>query len=401
MTKNFCLLPWLHLHVLPDSTVIPCCVSPYDDSYGDGKTQSIKEIWNSDKFKKLRSNMLNDIPSEGCSRCYQIEKSGFVSLRESLNRNFKKNINLVSKTNEDGSLPYLDLKYIDIRFSNLCNFKCRGCGPTLSSAWHDDHQLLFDYKSDQPKIKSVSINSPDFWEEFKSLIPHAEQIYFGGGEPLITKEHFEILRLLDTLGKYDVTLCYNTNLSQLNYGNTDLAQLWLKFKHVKIGVSIDDLGDRAEYFRNGTKWEVIEKNLFKLRDNYKNINLYTNCTVNIMNIYYLPEIYNYLTSHEIIHPDSFHINLLLDPCELSAQVLPPELKMKVKEKLRNQIDTWRLNFFTFGKVINDFENVITFMEEKDLSEHLPLFRKNTLKLDSIRSESFADTFPELIELIQG
>ena len=34
--KSFCILPWIHLNVLPNGSVIPCCISPYDDIYGDG-----------------------------------------------------------------------------------------------------------------------------------------------------------------------------------------------------------------------------------------------------------------------------------------------------------------------------------------------------------------------------
>jgi sulfatase maturation enzyme AslB (radical SAM superfamily) len=321
-------------------------------------------------------------------------------MRQKINNNFKNNIDLIQYTNEDGELLKMDFKYIDIRFSNLCNLKCRGCSPTLSSSWYDDHQALHDYKSDQPKVKSVAVNSPNFWSDLKNSIHTAEEIYFGGGEPLITKEHYEVLRLLVSLKRYDIRLSYNTNLVQLSYGNVDLAEIWSRFQTVSLGISIDDMGKRAEYFRHGSKWDIIEKNMFKLRDNYSNLILYVNCTVNIMNVFYLPELYDYLFTNKIIQGGGMNINLLLDPVELSVQVLPKKLKNEVGFKLAKL----RLRLMRSGKhfenAAKEIRKIIKFMIEEDKSELLPLFKKNTLKLDELRKESFAQTFPELAELVQ-
>ncbi len=398
-SKTFCILPWIHLHVMPDSSVIPCCVSPYDDHYGDGKEQVVAEIWNSEKYKQLRLNMLNNIASKGCARCYKLENSGFISMRNSFNLLFKDHVEKVNKTNPDGSLGTIDLKYIDIRFSNLCNFKCRGCSPALSSSWYDDHQALLGFESTEPKVRSVSVSSPNFWNELKSMTPYAEEIYFGGGEPLITKEHYEILRYLDSLGRFNIRLGYNTNLSTLSYGTVDLAEMWAKFDNVRIGISIDDLGPRAEYFRHGTKWEVIERNIIKLRDNYSNLSLYVNCTVNIMNVYYLPDLYDHLTENKIIGPEAFNLNLLLDPAELTVQVLPKNMKVKVANRLRAHINKLSAKGNLYLKAIVDINNLISFMDEKDKSGLMPIFQKNTLKLDKLRNEDFLKTYPELSELL--
>ena len=147
LSKSFCILPWIHLNVMPNSTIIPCCVSPYDDLYGNGAEQSFNEIWNSEKFKALRKKMLAGEDVIGCTRCHKLEDSGFRSMRQEMNQFFKKYIHLIEQTKEDGGLDQFSLKYIDVRFSNLCNFKCRSCGPTLSSSWFEDHQNLYNYKS--------------------------------------------------------------------------------------------------------------------------------------------------------------------------------------------------------------------------------------------------------------
>lgn len=398
-SKTFCILPWLHLHVMPDSSVLPCCVSPYKDSFGDGKTQTIEEIINSEKFKTLRQNMLAGIPSAGCSRCYKLEKNGFFSMRNEMNHAFKKYFHLAETTAPDGKIENLTMKYVDIRFSNLCNFKCRGCGPTLSSAWYEDHQAVYDYQATAGKVKSISVNSPRFWSELKEIIPDADIIYFGGGEPLITKEHFEILSLLIEQKKFDVELRYNTNLSTLNYGPYHLSELWSQFKKVDLSISIDDLGKRAEYYRHGTNWSNMENNMRILMDEYPQINRDVNCTVNIFNVYYLPELIRYLFDRGFVEPARFHFNLLLDPDEYRVDILP----LAIKEKVVNKLTKFKIFIAGSGeqylKTECDLEKIIKFMMESDRSASLSQFRDVTAKLDKIRGESFANTFPEISEFL--
>ena len=396
--KAFCVLPWLHLHVMPDSSVIPCCVSPYNDHYGNVNSEKVEDIWNNERFKDLRKKMIAGELPPGCKHCHDIESSGFSSMRNNLNQRFKDDIpHILSSTTEDGTFHELKLKYIDIRFSNLCNFKCRGCGPTLSSSWYDDHNKLFNYISDKPKVRSIATDSPDFWKHFKELVLDSEYIYFGGGEPLITKEHFDLLRLLIDQNKTKIDLSYNTNLSTLTYGNYDLTELWKKFRTVTLGISLDDFGPRAEYFRNGTRWAVIDANMKKLRDEFQGIRRYVNCTVNITNVYYLPELFDYLVQENIIHPDAFNINMLLDPEELRIDVMPLEAKQKVKLKIGSFI----LDLESRGlhKAAGDFRNILNHMMSKDNAHLFPRFIENTKKLDNIRGENFVTTYPELSRIL--
>lgn len=396
--KAFCVLPWLHLHVMPDSSVIPCCVSPYDDHYGNVSTASISEIWNNDRFKDLRRKMLKGELPQGCKRCHDLEQSGFASMRTSLNRRFQGEMSsIANNTTSEGTYHEIKLKYIDIRFSNLCNFKCRGCSPALSSSWYDDYAKYLNFTSDKPRVRSIATDSPHFWSDFQSLVMDAEEIYFGGGEPLITKEHFDLLRLLIDKNKIDVDLSYNTNLSTLTYGNYNLTDLWQKFRRVTLGISLDDLGPRAEYFRSGTRWNVLEANMRKLRDEFTGIHRYVNCTVNITNIFYLPDLFIYLTSESIIDPNSFNINLLLDPVELRIDVLPLEAKYVIAEKLEKFRGL--LDKKGYKKASHDFKNIITHMLDKDNSALYPKFVENTKKLDSIRGESFPLTYPELANIL--
>ena len=73
-SENFCMLPWTHVHLWPDSTAHLCCVS--DSTMPLGKYNgNMKSIYNSTRMKEVRVNMMNNRPSPECSRCYQLEKN--------------------------------------------------------------------------------------------------------------------------------------------------------------------------------------------------------------------------------------------------------------------------------------------------------------------------------------
>ena len=80
-SDNFCMLPWMHLHAFPDGRAYPCCFSLDKLPVGDLNKQSMQEVWNGDKMKQMRLNMLANKPSRECFKCYDQEKSGFFSLR--------------------------------------------------------------------------------------------------------------------------------------------------------------------------------------------------------------------------------------------------------------------------------------------------------------------------------
>ena len=113
--KSFCMLPWIHLHAYPDGRAYPCCFSFDPFPVGDLNKQSLKEVWEGDKMKQLRKNMLKGVTNRECVKCYEQEESGFFSLRLSSNKHFGHNISLVENTTPEGDADFM-IKYWDIRF---------------------------------------------------------------------------------------------------------------------------------------------------------------------------------------------------------------------------------------------------------------------------------------------
>ena len=122
-------MPWVHTHVWPSGKAFPCCMSDSTVEYGNLNNNSLFEIWNNEKYRQLRQNMLNDKETQECSRCYEMEKSNVYTLRNMVNQYYEHHWDRVESTSLDGSVEELNMGYMDIRVSNICNFRCRSCSP--------------------------------------------------------------------------------------------------------------------------------------------------------------------------------------------------------------------------------------------------------------------------------
>ena len=142
----FCILPWIHMHPWPDGRVFTCCLSEHDNPVGNLNENDLDECYNSETMKQFRLDMLNNKKISNCNRCYELEDLGHDTLRKRSNGEFvlekynlhKSKAHVVQETNTDGSVDDVNLTYVDIRFSNICNMRCRTCGPDLSSQWFED-----------------------------------------------------------------------------------------------------------------------------------------------------------------------------------------------------------------------------------------------------------------------
>ena len=392
-SKTFCILPWIHTHLNTEGDVYPCCVSwdPTRSSrVGWLKDNSLEELFNNDFMKQLRLDMLagKERP-DVCSSCYNREEGGFRSVRQGYNRDHQEDLKIVDATAEDG---YVEpkIKSWDIRFSNLCNLKCRSCGPLFSTTWAQEKQDM-----DSIKIQAIETGAPDPLEQ---QYEHVEKIYFAGGEPLIMPEHFKTLNELISRGRAkEIEIIYNSNLTKLDYNNNDLVALWKNFKKVVIGASIDAVGERADYIRNGVPWQTIESNLKRLVEFTKesnNFDFYYSPTVGLMNIHHLTDMHQYLWNNGLMtHIGAFNLNLLLFPKHYDCRVLSNSVKQEIVEKIKLH-ESWLRSNNAQDTVINEFTNLRNYViQDADPKERKNLYR-TTERLDKLRNESFVKTFPE-------
>lgn len=395
-SKNFCILPWIHLHAFPNGQAYPCCLAESDYPVGNLHTNTMQEVWNSDEFKTLRKNMLDDKPSRECSRCYEREAHGFVSSRNDLNKNFGHHIGLVDDTESDGAYEDFKLRYYDIRFSNLCNFSCRTCGSWFSSSWYQEEEQLFG-KRNHPQFMYAGRDEFDMWNQMQEHIPHLEQIYFAGGEPLIMEEHYKILKELIAREMFDVKLIYNTNFSRLNLKDDRVLDLWKLFKNVSVGASLDDSYARGEYIRKGTKWDQIVRNRELMLEQTPNIDFYVSSTVSVMNVWHLTDFHREWVEKGYIKAQDWNINILQGPDRMRIDILPDRYKQEIETKTREHIE-WLRPHDHLTRAVGGYEGLINFMWQSDQTHLLKDFFIFTDKLDQHRSEIFEQVFPEYKDL---
>jgi hypothetical protein len=389
-SKVFCMAPWIHLYIEPDKTVNSCCLNS-DMCYGSLETNTVEEIWNGEKIKKFRKDLLNGVIRKECIKCYVGEKFDNVSLRKFLNKKYyEKYSHLVESTNDDGSLENSTFAYLDIRYSNKCNFKCRMCGPESSSTW----ELELDGKVSKRYNSGLEI-----LKQTKDLFENAEEIYFAGGEPLIMDEHYYILMKLIKLGKSkEVEISYNTNFSIIKYKNTDIFNLWSKFNNLLVGISIDGTFERGELIRKGFNWKNFVKNVEQFNEKLflpSQRELEFCCTVQALNCFNIMELHRKLYEMSLMkNIDAFFLNFLQTPIEMSVWILDEETKKELIEQIQNHIDNFIIpNGGLSTKIL--FENMIKLINMYQKQELIPKFIHQIKKLDLVRNENTPKTFPEL------
>ena len=395
--KHFCVLPWIHTHIQPSGKVFPCCVFDYNEPFDRLGDQSLLEVINGAKFKAMRRSLIKDESVGGCRVCYNNEVAGAKSLRNEMNQNYGPYVEaILASTREDGSLSDFKMMHLDIRFSNVCNFKCRGCSVELSSAWKQEVDSL--YISEHPQDPIIRFGVEKIWPELLGMAPYIEGAYFAGGEPLLMQEHYDLLGEFIRIGKTNISLSYNTNLSVLGLGDIPVTEVWKSFTKVYIGVSIDDLGARGEYFRKGMSWDKTLTHLAQVQRECPHVRIGINCTLSVFNVLYLPELHKALVDHGLISLAGINVNFLYGPDHYCAQILPLPAKMHIQKKYRDYLKVvFAQNSANeeFEALQNSFDAVLKFLFLRDKTQLIPVFKEQTKRLDVIREESFAQVYPEL------
>ena len=382
-----CILPWMHLYGDVQGQYNLCChiSGPFDDM---GTYQEpISSIFNNEKYKKIRTQMLSGNIPEMCKKtCYDIEDLGGESNRQQVNKRFGKFAKLQDYTNEDGSVNNNPI-YLDIRFGNKCNFKCRICGPYASSAWFKDAQKISKFKNSPKQLEDYYTDSQDFWEYLQKIKKSVKCFYFAGGEPLLMDGHYKLLQWFIDNNKTDVELTYNTNLSTLKYKNYDVFELWKHFKNVSLWPSVDGYKTHCQYSRTNFNWDIFESNLLKTK---KYVNTVSSTT----------SIYSILTTPELIaHMKTLgiatYLSILDFPPHCDMRLLPDNIKIKINRKF----ELLRRKFsFTSDQEENILSNIRYLNKNiEDKNTLLKKFKLYNEQVDHLNNTSFVKIYPELAE----
>lgn len=344
-----CCLPWNHLATHPNGTVSLCCQAKLDDGSGfsqiDGKflnleNRKVIDILNSDSFVDVRKKMISGEKPKPCIRCFDAESKGEWSKRVFENRRFNWNSSNLQELVTEGNLEFLEL-----RLGNVCNLACSTCNSISSSKWIRDEIHLSNKLSWYKEITYIEnkrytwFEDETFYEKLAEQNPNLKIIYINGGEPFLIKAHKRLLeKLVDSGKSKKISLEYNTNVTILPY---DYLDLWKNFKSVKIMLSVDDIGERNDWLRWPSKWEIINQNINWYIDNkLENIELLVCQTVSSLNVFYLNDLIDYCKKLKILHTANF----VYSPEIFTARTLSDDKKEYLLNKYKgydlSQLKSW-------------------------------------------------------------
>ena len=396
MNKTICTLPYMHSLILPNGDINLCCnaeVSNDMPSVNDG----YDNILDNPRHNRIREQLKNGEKPVECNRCWVQERLGDKSYRQQQNI---ANLKYVPKALIDGNPT---VKFLDVRFNNVCNLKCVMCSSGYSTSWVEDEKKLSSMIT-TPLVNNLvnsridSYNKDQFkWGKRNNIVDtivntaHTlDRLHFAGGEPLLAKEHTELLhKLIDTGNASKMYLSYNTNGE---YINDEMLSMWSKFKKVKVFYSLDAFGSKNDYIRYPSVWKEHEDRLDYIDSNTpKNMSWRLLTSINVLNINYVPEFAdwklskNYKNIHNsFLDGDLFHSSMVEYPSILNPNVLPIDIKNTVKDNLIKFS-----NNKNYQKIAN---TCINYMMNWDQSHLLPDLESYLHGLDSIRGTNFKETF---------
>lgn len=454
-TKTFCPLPWNSVSTRNNGDLRVCChansLGPNRGLTGyNAKNADFAEARNAPLLKEVRQSMMKGEWHAECNRCLQEEESGAMSRREYEVKTYEGSEKFLEMTAEDGSIDTdaIDIEYMDVRYGNFCNLKCRMCGPTDSHMWWQDTGMLIEMENERKKADTKNpkplvdpgYNEADgtyvlleknqkgkyeptnydynWYEGSNSFAPqvaaiakNVKKFYIVGGEPLIIEEHYRMLEELVASGKSkEIEIEYNTNFTNIQQR---ALELWKEFKLVTFGASIDGYGKVFEYQRSPAKWDAVYKNLKKL-DAYKplRIRAWFTYTISTLNVLHFPDFMKFVISESGLHrfgtPKKMIVNphFVHSPSFYNIKCLPPMLKEEIIDKyeearewaienLPDEVDWRNKHKISLREAfINELDVVIKFMTNEDKSENWWKFCDWTDKLDKIRDQNIFEIVPE-------
>ena len=437
---GFCLAKWtqvtMHLH----NGTTHSCHHPKPHKIPLEEVLANPTALHNTKFKKeIRKEMLDDKKPDECDYCWNIENASYAFSDRTL------------KSSEPWSAPYLEdilksgwkknynPKYVEVSFSNTCNFKCSYCGPQYSSKWmeeintHGPYKTSTNYndiewfKKEDTMPYLASENNPyvdAFWKWWPEMYQDLHTFRITGGEPLLNKDTFKILDyIIETpTPNKKLSLCINSNLGipkklfdEFVLKIEKILDKELVYEFI-IFTSCDTWGAQAEYIRNGFDYNLFKERIDFLLDKFKPL------TIDIMSTYNAFSVPNYkYLIEDVVELKRRHHNpyrywgssLLLDssylrfPEHQSVKILEDKWVSAIDEQAKlvdfyEQVRTGVVDGHGFTDIeINKIIRIKDWFTSSEGNKMIDTNRKDFYTFitqhDIRRNTNFCKTFPELEE----
>jgi len=430
---SFCTAKWLQTTLLLQNGYNHSCHHPAPHKIPLLEIEANPAALHNSKFKKeQRAKMLNGERPKECGYCWKIEDLGKDYFSD---RHYKTSDSWAWDRFEDiaKSNPQDDVypSYLEVSFSNACNFACAYCSPEISSKWmedikqngeyptkHGSHNL--DYLKESGKIPyKNSEHNPyveAFWKWFPDALPHLKVLRITGGEPTMSKDTWKLLDYLIENPRKDLDIAINSNLcvtdvliKKLILKINQLADVGVK---VDVYTSLESTGKQAEYARDGLDY-------YTWIENVETVLKETNSTVAMMttiNILSLPSFLDFMMTvmdFRKLYNKSFDvnriplsINIMHWPPHLQCTLLDKEYRISIANTIEKVCEQW-LKYYTKEKYarlyLEEFDQIKRLCDylrnTESATEHRADFVRYIHAYDKRRDKDFVDTFPQYEHLL--
>ena len=279
ISPTFCLAKWHHTSIYLHTGQTHSCYHPRPHAI---QLDEIKDnpaaLHNTRTKKQERAMMLVGEKPDGCKYCWNVESLSdtHISDRHIRNQSIYNHKRLEEIKNSTWDLN-INPEYIEIAFSNECNFKCGYCHPMSSSSFQSEikkfgpyetvknHRLDIEWfkpyeEDDNPYVKA-------WWAWWPEMSKTLNILRITGGEPLMHKSTWRLFDQLREDPRPHIELNINSNLgvkpSLIDKLAENINELIKdkKIKQFKLFSSMDTWFGRAEYIRTGLKLVLWETNL--------------------------------------------------------------------------------------------------------------------------------------------
>lgn len=438
--KGFCLAKWTQVTMHLGTGMTHSCHHPSPHKIPLEELKSNPTALHNTKHKKMkRRQMMNNRKPSECNYCWNVEDNSTSYsdrvFKSSEPWSISQFDNIVNSDWEDNFNP----KYVEVSFSNTCNFACAYCGPQYSSKWVEEIENHGGYKqvnnyNDIESLKKKnefpykhSEHNPyieAFWKWWPDMFKDLHTFRITGGEPLLSKDTFKVLEYIQENHKENsnISLAINTNLGvpdklidRFIEIATDLCNN-NKVRELIVFTSIEGDEKQAEYVRYGLQADKFWSNVNKILTKLPKVTINVMATFNALSVFTYDKVIDrvFKLKKKYANGKRYWVSAIqLDtsylrwPSFMSVRILDKEHKeliLKSAEKaLYYGIKEFTHNNYGFSNVeiqkikrTYDYAigNSVIYDQEKSRKE----FFKFVEEYDKRRGTSFSDTFPQLTNM---
>lgn len=421
---TFCVLPWVHLEIMPFGTSKICCVAQEQVTRERVPIRisemPLEQVRQSSYMRSIRSALADGRRIPACTHCWQQEDRGETSYRQLWNERRPEAAALVRERIRQGQdvREALPVEYIQISLGNKCNLACRMCNAGYSSRIaadpvHSQWSPSGDIASpaadaSQPARAAWDAAAPWFeQEEFLrgDLLERAGSLRLlvvTGGEPLLSTPFLDLLKEYVARGRHrELALRINSNLFHNEARIRDVMSSLLNFWYCSVGASVDGFGSVYEYVRHPARWDIVSRNIRLMRElaeRHSNLIFSLDTVVQPYNCLSLVDLMRFADEVGV----ECSAQVIEHPHFLTMQVVPRDLRLLAAQRLRAYAETpaepgtRATNRAHAGRIARHFELI---EDDGDTERVRQSFVAFTQALDQARRQDLRATVPELAEAL--